>query len=234
MRRTLILWAALVVAVAVACGSGGPPGIAPSTSQISADPLVGRATAALMDIDEIPVGEGEQAQHPGTYTAAGAGQVGAPWSQFMICSTVEMPDEGPPLTVEPRALAGAWAFGSVVAADERIALQLDQYAVVYAGEAAATAAVNRSRHLDCDAAIRTWAPSGMTWTVGTGPVPESVTGFRVEAAFRYSRTSMDRSVSAVMQSRDVVVYLRFSDGPDPEHVDRLLDAAAASLVAATG
>ena len=203
MRRTLILWAALVVAVAVACGSGGPPGIAPSTSQISADPLVGRATAALMDIDEIPVGEGEQAQHPGTYTAAGAGQVGAPWSQFMICSTVEMPDEGPPLTVEPRALAGAWAFGSVVAADERIA-------------------------------IRTWAPNGMTWTVGTGPVPQSVAGFRVEAAFRYSRTSMDRSVSAVMQSRDVVVYLRFSDGPDPEHVDRLLDAAAASLVAATG
>jgi hypothetical protein len=79
--------------------------------------------------------------------------------------------------------------------------QIDQYAIVYVDEAAAEAAGDRARDLDCEGAIRTWAVPGMTWTVQTGVVPDSVEGFRLTATFTCDEgASTQDEVSTVMRS----------------------------------
>ena len=175
----------------------------------------------------------------GAYTAEGD-QVSAPWPQFMICSTVGKADEGPPSVVEPGAAAGAWAFGTAGAS------QVDQYAIVYADEAAAKDAVTlaRTQAQSCDAAFENNPDYfGEPPSVAIGEVPDTVDGFRVTAVFRPS----EDSVSTVMRSGNTVHYMRFQElyavapepgtslkNPDtrldPAWTEALIDQVAANLV----
>ncbi len=173
------------------------------------------------------------------YTAE-ADEISAPWAQFMICSTVGKADEGPPSVVEPGAVAAAWTFGTAGAA------QVDQYAIVYADESAATEAVTRARTQaqSCDEAFTTNPEfTGEPPTTTIGEVPGTVDGFRVTAVFRPS----DDVVSTVMRSGDTVHYMRFRElyavesepgeseknpdtALDPAWTDALIDQAAANIV----
>ena len=140
--------------------------------------------------------------------------------------------------MEPGAAAGAWAFGSASTPDQPGYTQIDQYAIVYVDQAAAEAAVDRARDLDCEGAIRTWAVPGMTWTVETGVVPDPVEGFRLTATFTYDEgASTQDEVSTVMRSGRTVHYMRFNESSgggrdgllDPPYAEQLVEAAAANL-----
>lgn len=185
----------------------------------------------------MPPGTVSDATSP--YTAEGD-QVSAPWAQFMTCSTVGKADEGPPSVVEAGAAAAAWTFGTAGAA------AVDQYAIVYADESAATEAVTKARTQaqSCDEAFATNPDfTGDPPTTTIGEVPGIVDGFRVTAIFRPS----DDEVSTVMRSGDTVHYMRFRELPavesepgeseqnpdtalDPAWTDALIDQAAANLV----
>ena len=217
--------------------SGGSSSVFSGTPSPSMT-AVEAAKAAVLTAEEIPLPPtSTQVDIPGSYTAVGE-QVGAPWRQFMLCSTVAMPDEGPPITVEPGAAAGAWAFGSASTPAQPGYTQIDQYAIVYVDEAAAEVTVDRARDLDCEGAIRTWAVPGMTWTVETGVVPDSVEGFRLTATFTYDEgASTQDEVSTVMRSGRTVHYMRFNESGgggrdgllDPPYAEQLVEAAAANL-----
>ena len=158
----------------------------------------------------------------------------------MICSSIAQADEGSPIVVEPGAAAGAWAFGVADTAPQEGEgySQIDQYAIVYSDEAAAAAAVQRAKDLDCDAAIKAWDYTELEWTVATGPVPESVDGFRTTGTFTIpSEDSTQDSVSTVMRAGNTVHYMRMSESSgggrdgmlDQEYVERLITAAADNL-----
>jgi hypothetical protein len=241
----------LVVLGVVGCGNGGS-GTSTSSPTTTPSPTptavaLARAQAALLPPEQTPPAP------PGTivrddvtaYTAQGD-EVGSPWSQFMVCPIVTShPDEGPPPAsdVEPDALAGAWTFGLAGAA------QLDQYAIVYADEAAAQAAVDRARaRADECAGTYTANPDsfGPPPETQVGPVPESVAGFRVRALFTNDQgASQSDSVSTVMRVGDTVHYMRCSpsgyetatggDAPNPEQTldpqwtEQVIQAAADHL-----
>ena len=257
-----ITWLAAVAATVLVlggCGSGGgagggggdgstggSPGAStpPTTPAATATPTpLEIAGAALLSGDEIPLPEPDGEVSPaGAYTAQGE-QVNTPWRQFMLCSTAAMADEGPAPTPEPGAVAGAWSFGAAYTPDGSGYTQIDQYAIVYSDEAAAQAALDRARALDCDAAIATWAAPGQDWSVETGTVPADVDGFRLTATFTHDKgASRSDEVSTVMRSGDTIHYMRFNESGagshdgllDEAYVDQLIDAAAASLTAATG
>jgi hypothetical protein len=214
------------------------PGASPApTSTLTA---IERAEAALLPAGAIePVAPGTVSEATAAYTAEGD-QISAPWAQFMICSTVGKSDEGPPSVVEPGAAAAAWTFGTAGAA------QVDQYAIVYADEAAAAEAVMRARTQaqSCDQAFTGNAEfAGEPPTTTIGEVPGTVDGFRVTAVFRPS----DDAVSTVMRSGDTVHYMRFRElyavesepgeseknpdtALDPAWTDALIDQAVANLV----
>lgn len=254
--RGAALGAIALVLVAGCSGEGSgasSPSPTGSSSAVSATPALAPlelAQAALMDDAQLPV------DPPGTDVAAGLGysaqaeQVNAPWAQVLMCSTAQMSDEGA-MQPEPGAVAGAWGFGRAGAA------QVDQYAIVYADEAAAQAAVTRARAWidDCDAWIATWAEPDLEYTVGTGDVPDGVEGF--SASLTVARSTPENMVSSVMRSGSVVHYMRANEMPrvevepsdgatgegdvvdsdgllDDAYVQSLLEAAAASLTQATG
>lgn len=241
-RRLVPAAAAALVLATGGCSSGdgsadGSTSASPTPTQTASALEVARA--ALLTADEIPVPPpSTQVDIPGSYEAQGD-QVSAPWAQFMLCSTVAKPDEGPPITVEPDAAAGAWAFGVAYTEPQQGPgyTQIDQYAIVYADEAAAQAAVERARALDCDAAISAWADPDLEWTVETGPVPSPVTGFRTTATFTRGDGSTGDGVSTVMRSGPTVHYLRFSESSgggrdgllDADYVEQLLGAVASNL-----
>jgi hypothetical protein len=239
MRGARRAWLVVAIVLVTGCGSGeSDPSTSPAPTPTQT--AVERAQAALVPADQIaPVEPGTVSEMTGAYTAE-AEQVSAPWAQFMICSTVGRADDGPPSVVEPGALAGAWTFGTAGAA------QVDQYAIVYADEAAATDAVARARTQaqSCDEAFTGAAEYvGEPPDVTIGEVPGTVDGFRVIAVFPPS----EDAVSTVMRSGDTVHYMRFreldavSDEPgeslknpdtalDPAWTDALIDQAAATLV----
>jgi len=239
MRGARLAWLVAAIVVVTGCASGeSDPGASPAPT--STWTAVERAQAALVPAEGIaPVEPGTVSEATAAYTAE-AEQISAPWAQFMICSTVGKADEGPPSVVEPAAVAAAWTFGTAGAA------QVDQYAVVYADEAAATAAVARARTQaqSCDEAFTGDAEyAGEPPEVTIGEVPGTVDGFRVTAVFRPS----DDAVSTVMRSGDTVHYMRFRElyavepepgvseknpdtALDPDWTDALIDQAAANLV----
>ena len=150
MRGAPMAWVVAAALLVTGCVSEeSAPGASPApTSTLTA---VERAEAALLPAEEIePVAPGTVSDATAAYTAEGD-QISAPWAQFMICSTVGKADEGPPSVVEPGAVAAAWTFGRAGAA------QVDQYAIVYADEAAAAEAVTRARAQaqSCDEAFAT-------------------------------------------------------------------------------
>ena len=241
------LTACLAVALATAalggCSSGGTsdensPSPSPSVTQTQT-PLE-QARAALLTADEIPVPPpSNTVEIPSSHSAQGD-QVSAPWPQFMICSSIAQADEGSPIVVEPGAAAGAWAFGVADTAPQEGEgySQIDQYAIVYSDEAAAAAAVQRAKDLDCDAAIKAWDYTELEWTVATGPVPESVDGFRTTGTFTIpSEDSTQDSVSTVMRAGNTVHYMRMSESSgggrdgllDQDYVEELITAAADNL-----
>ncbi len=234
----LLAAAALMVSMAGCASEGTDPGTSPTpTSTLSA---ADRADAALLPYEEIePVAPGTVSDSTGTYTAE-ADLISAPWGQFTICSRVGKTDDATPSVVEPGAVAAAWTFGTAGAS------QVDQYAIVYADEAAATDAVERARAdaQSCDEAF-TNNPEfvGEPPEITIGEVPDTVDGFRVTAVFRPS----DDAVSTVMRSGDTVHYMRFRElyavesepgeseknpdtALDPAWTEALIDQAAANLV----
>jgi hypothetical protein len=234
----LLVSAALAVSMAGCASDETDPGTSPTpTTTLSA---ADRADAALLPYEEIePVAPGTVSEASGAYTAE-ADLISAPWGQFTICSRVGKSDDAKPSVVEPGALAAAWTFGTAGAA------QVDQYAIVYADEAAATAAVERARAdaQACDEAF-TSNPEfvGEPPDVTLGTVPDTVEGFRVTAVFRPS----DDAVSTVMRAGDTVHYMRFRElsavepepgeseknpdtALDPAWTEALIGQAAANLV----
>jgi hypothetical protein len=142
--------------------------------------------------------------------------------------------------IEPAAVAAAWTFGTAGAS------QVDQYAIVYADEAAAADAVERAR-IDAQACDQAFTDNpefvGEPPDITIGEVPDTVDGFRVTAVFRPS----DDAVSTVMRSRNTVHYMRFNESYavetepgeseknpdtalDPAWTEALIDQAAANLV----
>ena len=239
MRGTRLAWLVAAIVVITGCASGeSDPAASPApTSTLTA---AERAEAALVPAEETePVAPGTVSDATSPYTAEGD-QISAPWGQFMTCSTVGKADEGPPSVVEPRAAAAAWTFGKAGAA------QVDQYAIVYADEAAAAEAVTRARTQaqSCDEAFAANPEfRGEPPTTTIGGVPDTVDGFRVTAVYRPS----DDEVSTVMRSGDTVHYMRFREmsavesapgeseknpdtALDPAWTDALIDQAAANLV----
>jgi hypothetical protein len=234
----LLSAAALVVSMSSCASDEGDPGASPApTSTLTA---VEQAQAALLPAQEItPVAPGTVSDATAAYTAE-ADQISAPWPQFMLCSRVGNADEGPPSVVEPGAVAAAWTFGRAGAA------QVDQYAIVYADEAAAKVAVAQARTQaeSCDEAFTSNPDfAGEPPDVTIGGVPDTVEGFRVTAVFRPS----DDAVSTVMRAGDTVHYMRFNEtyavesapgeseenpdtALDPAWTDALIDQAAANLV----
>ena len=223
----------LIGGCATADNTSAPTTSAPPSATTTMAPL-DMARTALMAAEEIPTqAEGMSVETGDAYTAAGAGEVGAPWPQVALCSTVVMPDEGPPTTAEPGAVAGAWTFGVATDPDHPTGwTQIDQYAVVYRDEAAAKAAVQRARALDCEAAIRSGATDKDTWTIDTGPVPSNVDGFSTNAAFDHGK-GPEPTISTVMRSGPVVHYMRAAGPFTDAYADQLRTAAAQSLMTAT-
>jgi hypothetical protein len=220
-------------------GGTSPTAIASQTAS-AAD----RAQSAVLPYEQVaPVPPGEVSESTGYYAAAGD-QISAPWTQFMICTSVGKADEGPPNVVEPAAAAAAWAFGNAGAA------QLDQYAIVYLDQAAAQSAVARARAQaeSCEQGFMANPEFvGEPPTTTIGDVPESVEGFRVTAVFSYDSAPPQDAVSTVMRAGDTVHYMRFTELPawesepgtseenpdtmlDPAWAEALIDAAAANLV----
>jgi len=247
MKITVHGKAMAVVATALVliagCGGGSgetsspTPTVSPTPAQTAT--VVERATAALLPEEQTPPAPPGTIVRPVDPLTAEGDQVAEPWGQFMVCPIVwSRPDEGPPTDVEPDALAGAWAFGVAGAA------QLDQYAIVYADEAAAQAAVDRARaQADDCAALYEENPDHLGDPPQTtiGEVPNSVEGFRVRAVFR----SEEDAVSTVMRVADTVHYMRFSPSGyetesgdevadaggmlDPEWTEQVIEAAAGNL-----
>ncbi len=242
--RVPVILAVLALALT---GSGCASGDDASTSSPAPTgtlTAIESARAALLPNEEIaPVLPGAASEPSGSYTAQGD-QISAPWAQFMTCSTVGKADEGPPSVVEPGAVAAAWTFGTAGAA------QVDQYAIVYADEAAATDAVTRARTQaqSCDEAF-TGNPefTGEPPTTEVGEVPDTVDGFRVTALFTYDTVEPKDQVSTVMRAGDTVHYMRFTELPawesepgnseenpdtmlDPAWTETLIAQAAANLV----
>lgn len=245
LGRFLPAGLAVVLAVTAlsGCGGGGDGGqggtASPSPATTRTQAPLDRAKDALLTAQEIPVPPpSDTVELPSSYSAQGD-QVSAPWPQFMICSSVGKADEGPPTVVEPGAAAGAWAFGVATTEGGRQGYsQVDQYAIVYTDEAAAQAAVQRAKELDCDEAIKAWGYPELEWTVATGPVPASVSGFRTTGTFTIpSEDSTQDSVSTVMRAGNTVHYMRMSESSgggrdgilDQEYVERLITAAADNL-----
>lgn len=246
-KAMAVLGTALVLIAG--CGEGGgqtsspTPTASPTPTQTAT--AVERATAALLPEEQTPPAPPGAIVRPVEPLTALGDQVAAPWAQFMVCPIVwSRPDEGPPTDVEPDALAGAWAFGVAGAA------QLDQYAIVYADEAAAQAAVTRAQaQADDCAALYEEAPEhfGDPPQTTIGEVPSSVEGFRVRAVFTYDQgASQEDAVSTVMRVGDTVHYMRFSPSGyetesgdevpdpggmlDPEWTEQVIEAAARNLV----
>ncbi|MCU0283591.1 MAG: hypothetical protein MUD13_06785 [Candidatus Nanopelagicales bacterium] len=215
-RAVAVLAAAMVVLAG--CGDGG--GEASPTPTASPTPSVTvleRATAALLPDELTPPAPPGTIVRPVEPLTAQGDEVAAPWAQFMVCPIVwSRPDEGPPTDVEPEALAGAWAFGVAGAA------QMDQYAIVYAGEAAAQAAVSRAQaQADRCAALYEEAPeyAGDPPETTIGEVPGSVDGFRVDAMF-----GPRQALSTVMRMGDTVHFMRLaSSGYETESGDEVED-----------
>ena len=95
-----------------------------------------------------------------------------------------------------------------------------------------------TKELDCDQAINAWGCPELEWTVTSGPVPDSVSGFRTTGAFTIpSEDSTQDSVSTVMRSGNTVHYMRMSESSsggrdgllDQDHVEQLIAAAAENL-----
>lgn len=245
MRRrdvSVALALALAMAALGGCGSGGTGSgnrATPPSPTVTQAPLE-QAQAALLTAEEIPVPPpSTTVEIPSSHTAQGD-QVSAPWPQVMLCSSIEQADEGSPIVVEPGAAAGAWAtaVADTVPPDGEGYTQIDQYAIVYTDEPAAQAAVDRAKGLDCDAAIKAWAQEGLEWTVETGAVPTSVSGFRTTGTFTIPREeSTHDTVSTVMRAGSTVHYMRVSESSgggrdglvDQDYVEQLIGAAADNL-----
>lgn len=231
---TSVRIAAVVLASALAvagCGDDGSASSSPTpVGSTTAATSLERAQAALL-IDETPPAPPGTIVEIGTPITAEGDEVGSPWAQFMVCPVVAShPDEGPATDVEPDALAGAWSFGVAGAA------QLDQYAIVYADEAAAQAAVTRARaKVDECAALYEASPDyfGDPPDVTLGEVPSSVDGFRVRGVFTHDQgASQSEAVSTVMLVGDTVHYARFApsgyqtdSGGEVANPGGMLDAA---------
>lgn len=247
ISRGLVVAGAVVALVLGGCASadtGSEDGSSPTATASQAATALERAQAALLPYEQVtPVAPGDSSESTGHYTAEGD-QVSAPWTQFMICTSVGKADEGPPSVVEPGAAAAAWTFGTAGAA------QLDQYAIAYVDEAAAQAAVTRAQAqaAACDGAF-TANPEfvGEPPTTTIGEVPDTVAGFRVTALFSYDSAPPQDAVSTVMRAGDTVHYMRFKELPawesepgeseenpdtmlDPAWTEAVIDAAAANLV----
>jgi hypothetical protein len=243
MLGARLAWLVAMIVVVTGCASGeSDPGASPAPA--STQTAIDRAQAALVPAEEIaPVAPGTVSDATATYTAVGD-EISAPWAQFLTCSTVGKADEGPPSVVEPGAAAAAWTFGTAGAA------QVDQYAIVYADEAAATDAVTRARTQaqSCDEAF-TGNPefTGEPPSTEIGAVPDTVDGFRVTALFTYDTVEPKDQVSTVMRAGDTVLYMRFTELPawesepgsseenpdtmlDPAWTETLIGQAAANLV----
>ncbi len=127
---------------------------------------------------------------------------------------------------------------------------MDQYAIVYADEAAALAAVARAstQAESCEVGFSTNPEfTGVPPVTEIGKVPDTVDGFRVTALFTYDTIDPKDEVSTVMRAGDTVHYMRFTEltawegepgasekNPDPlldpAWVEALIDQAAANLV----
>lgn len=243
--RLVRVLAALSTALLVAgCagGTGGEASASPSPTDTAT--AVERATAALLPQDRTPAAPPGTLVRPVEPLTAQGSEVSAPWAQFMVCPIVpSRPDEGPATDTEPEALAGAWAFGVAGAA------QLDQYAIVYADDDAARAAVSRARAKadDC-AALYEDNPDffGDPPETTLGAVPDGVDGFRVRALFTHDQAaSRSEAISTVMRSGDTVHYMRFAPSGyetpsgeevpspaglmDPQWTEQVIAAAAQNL-----
>lgn len=244
--KAMVVLATALVLIA-GCGddggetSGPTPTASPTPTQTA---VVARATAALLPKEQTPPAPPGTIVRPVKPLTAEGNEVAAPWGQVMVCPIVwSRPDEGPPTDVEPEALAGAWAFGVAGAA------QLDQYAIVYTDEAAASAAVTRAQAQadDCAALYKENNDYiGDPPKTTLGEVPSSVQGFRVRSVFTSDQgTSQWDAVSTVMRVGDTVHYMRFSpsgyetesgdevENPggmlDPEWTEQVIEAAAENL-----
>lgn len=235
----VVLVGAVLALALVGCGDGSGPSSPSATGSAPTASALERAQAALLtDAETPPAPPGTDVEIGRAITAEGAA-IAQPWTQFMVCPIVaSRPDEGPATDVEPNATAAAWAFGVAGAA------QLDQYAIVYADEAAAQAAVARAQAKFDDCATVYEENSdyfGDPPEVTLGEVPGSVDGFRVRGLFRSER----ESISTVMRVGDTVHYMRFSPAgyidesgdevPDPngllnpEWTEQVITAAADNL-----
>ena len=245
-KAMAVLAAALVLIAGCADDDGQTSTASPTASPTSTHTatVVERATAALLPAEQTPPAPPGTIVRPVEPITAEGAQVAAPWGQFMVCPIVwSRPDEGPPTDVEPDALAGAWAFGVAGAA------QLDQYAIVYADEGAARAAVTRAQaQADNCAALYEENSDyfGDPPKTTRGEVPSSVQGFRVRSVFTSDQgASQQDAISTVMRVGDAVHYMRFSPSGyetesgdevpnpggmlDPEWTEQVIEAAAENL-----
>jgi hypothetical protein len=166
------------------------------------------------------------------------GVIGEPSRQVVTCTPRELPDSDDPGPEEPDA-AGAASSSSVIGV-----AQVDQYAVVYADDAAAQRALDRARQqvADCDESFAIHSPDSRAEATLT-EAPDGVDGFRVHATYSAADgTTTSDEASAVVRWGRTVLYLRANetgsggnadeevDGTlEPSWVDELMQAAAAHV-----
>lgn len=234
---SVLLTAVAAAAALVGCAAedvGSDQSATPSET-VSAAEL---ARASLLPAQSVPPAPPGDTLVDSIDPVSATGVIGEPSRQVMTCTPLELPPMDEPGPPEPGAAGAAWSgFVTGVA-------QVDQYAVVYTDESAASQAVTRSRALaeDCQTALAVHAPGAEARAVLASP-PSTVDGFRIHAEYHYPDTGhTSDEVSAVLRSGRTVLYLRTnelgapdskdhpSDGIlDPAWTDTLIEAAATHL-----
>ncbi|HSO03435.1 MAG TPA: hypothetical protein VLQ92_03060, partial [Candidatus Limnocylindrales bacterium] len=133
MRSGAAGWVVAAVLVLAGCGTGdGSAEQGPTTDPTPQQTISPTALA----VGSLLLAEGVPPAPPGTVVdstgpVAVTGVIGEPSRQVMTCTPLELPESDDPGPAEPDA-TGAASSSSVIGA-----AQVDQYAVVYADDAAA-------------------------------------------------------------------------------------------------
>jgi hypothetical protein len=234
-------WAVTAVLVLAGCGTGdGTADQAPTTAVPT--PLQ-TISPTRMAVANLLLAEGVPPAPPGTVVDTTGpvtvkGVIGEPSRQFMTCTPLELPVSDDPGPAEPDA-TGAASSSSLIGA-----VQVDQYAVVYADDAAAQRALGRARDRaeKCDESFAIHSPDARAEAT-ISAVPDGVDGFRVHATYSAGDGGMTSDeASAVLRSGPTVLYLRANETGSGENagldadgtldstwVEQLIQAAAAHL-----